>query len=488
MAKPAVPKKRRGKFVRTPVRRELGEILSKRGEEREKALLECEDLEAVVPMIPPEELFFTLREMDTDNIPLVLAHARTEQVQFLLDIELWQKDRVRPDRIARWIELLASCGETSLPRWLRGFEVADLALLLGQDVKVHLTEPDREPLQEIPGRAPFTLDGVHYISAPERLEPVVRAVLLSLREAEPGRYHRLVESLIRDVDSELEEHCYQERQKRLAERGFPEWEEAMQVYARLDVEDAGALPVRSGSPTGDSGDGPIVAPRYPVAFADAAPDLLARALRHIEDWDAREAVRAELAYLTNKVLVADGLELDRVDSFDLGLQKVASYTSIGLEVFCGYEEEKAAQVLRRSWMQSLFRVGWTRVRPPALLRRLASRSQGAPALSGFPAPGDPRRAPSPHSALVCGRRRVLDVQAVSDAVRSAAGRVRGREGRLPRPVSPQRRRAAARRPQGSPHPPRHREPQREYGLPHLSRKRLFGTGVSLRPDRADQPG
>jgi hypothetical protein len=109
-------------LVATPLQRELDRVLSARGAEREKALLGSRNLRALVGMIPPEELFFTLAEMDPGDVPLVLAHARTEQVTFMLDLELWRKDRLRHERVAPWLEQLAACGEPVLARWLGTLE------------------------------------------------------------------------------------------------------------------------------------------------------------------------------------------------------------------------------------------------------------------------------------------------------------------------------------------------------------------------------
>lgn len=360
MADSAVPPDTSPRLVATPVRQEIERLLSLPRTERESRLLESRHLGAVVAMLPPEELFFTLREMDPENVPTVLAHARPEQVEFLLDLELWRKDRVRRDRILPWLERLAACGDEPLLRWLRHLDVADLTLLLGKLVRVHLADEDRDPLQDLT-RRPFTLDGFYFVAATERAEPPIQKILTLLREADEVLYQRLMEAVHRDPDAELEEHCFLERQRRLAVRGFPEWEEAMEVYARLEPRDAAALPARPGSEGATGATEPHVAPRYSLAGGEAIPDLLGHCLGSLGG-EALEAFRAELAHLTNKVAVADGLDLDDPNSFEVTLRKVANYVSIGLEALAGTDDREAVRLLRRQWAQHLFRVGWTQVR------------------------------------------------------------------------------------------------------------------------------
>ncbi|MBI5015528.1 MAG: hypothetical protein HZB55_08545 [Deltaproteobacteria bacterium] len=346
------------------IARELDEVLSLRGEERVDRLLESGNLEALVARMPPEELYFTLKETNEENVPALLAGARSEQLQFLLDLELWRRDRLRTDRVAAWLRRTTECGDEALTRWIRHLDVTTWSLLLGSQVKVQVQDEETDPFQDTPGRAPLTVDGVYYVRTSEELETVVQALLLSLRSAEPARYHQLMESLHHEVDSEFEEQCHEDKERRLAGRGFPSWEEAYHVYARLTDEGLQAAPRRNAltSPDPVPGEEPMAAPHYPITAAGVAPDLLTRALRRRGDAAASDAFRGELACLTNKVLVADGLDVGQLASFQRALAKVAGYVSIGLETLCGLDDEAAAHALSEHWLEHLFRAGWTRVR------------------------------------------------------------------------------------------------------------------------------
>jgi hypothetical protein len=359
---PARPPAPAGPEPSAPLRRELDEILSVRGDAREERLLASPNLGALVAHMPPEELYFTLKELDPENVPEVLRHARSEQVEFVLDLELWKKDRLRPERVLPWLERLHSCGRDALGRWLRRLELGTWVLLLSRVAAVHLAEEDSDPLQDLPGRAPFTLEGRYYVATSAQAEPVVKEIFQTLRAADPDRYARVVEALLRDVDSELEEGEYEDRQRRLALRGFPEWEEALEVYARIDAAGPEQLPRKPGAPVRDSEIASEASPRYPVTLPASAPDFFLHALRRVSQGPALDGLWAELAYLTNKVAVADGHDLDHLDSFQGALRKATAYVSIGLEALCGADEGQAARVLEEHWLQHLFRAGWTPIR------------------------------------------------------------------------------------------------------------------------------
>lgn len=342
--------------------RELDDVLAVRGREREDLLLESDRLPALVAGLPPEELFFTLKEADPDNVPALLGAARPAQVQFLFDLELWHKDRLRTEKAAPWLRRLAECGPGPLARWAAGLDVATWVLLLGSLVKVKARDEESDPFQDESGRAPVTIDGVYYLWAPEGMETVVRDVLQALRESGAERYQQFVEALLQEIDSEFEEQMHEEKERRLGERGFPSWEEAYHIYARLTEDGLRAAPGRSGAPAGAAGGEREAPPHYPIAAKGVAPDLLARALGRVGGGALEQALRYELACLTNKVVVADGLDVEQLGSFHRALVKVAGYVSIGLEALGGPDEEAAASALRERWLEHLFRVGWTHVR------------------------------------------------------------------------------------------------------------------------------
>lgn len=349
-----------GELVSRPVATDIDHILSVRGADRAERLLSSPNLPKIVPRLPPEELFFTLKEMDEEGVPAVLAHAAAEQLQFVLDLELWHRDRLRPERVTTWLSQMVAAGPPAVRRWLTQVDPETWVLLFCAVARVRVADPETDPFQEDTGRAPFTLDGTYYVSAREEVEPALREILSTAREEDPRLYFRVVEAVPRDPDPELEERGFEAKQRRLAHRGFPSWEEAYEVYARLSPLSIESLPVREEGAAEEAEEGPV-APRYPVAAASPASGFFSRALGRVAP-ESLEALRGELAYLTNKVVVADGLDASDLDSYDRALRKVAGYVSVGLELFAGPDEVNGASLLQRHWVQHFFRAGWTRVR------------------------------------------------------------------------------------------------------------------------------
>ena len=90
----------------------------------------------LVRTLPESELYLTVREVGpTDALPLI-ALASAPQLQFLLDLESWRRDRFDADRSGAWIALMLEAGEPTIRRFLRGTDETQLALLFQRWARV----------------------------------------------------------------------------------------------------------------------------------------------------------------------------------------------------------------------------------------------------------------------------------------------------------------------------------------------------------------
>jgi hypothetical protein len=69
----------------------------------------------------------------------------------------------------------------------------------------------------------------------------------------------------------------------------------------------------------------------------------------------------ELAALGNKVLVADGMEIQTPGTLRNALEKTSGYLTIGLETLAGQDAQTAAVWISKAWLNSLFRLGYSQV-------------------------------------------------------------------------------------------------------------------------------
>jgi hypothetical protein len=74
-----------------------------------------------------------------------------------------------------------------------------------------------------------------------------------------------------------------------------------------------------------------------------------------------KAIRWELVYLANKVMVADKEDPTITENQSRVMQKVLGYLNVGLQLATGGDIEKGIRLLQKTWMQFLFQAGYGRL-------------------------------------------------------------------------------------------------------------------------------
>jgi hypothetical protein len=341
------------KALAAKVTRLLGLPAKKRVEE----ILADPQAAETVQAMAEEEVYFTFKEVgDHDGLPL-LELASPGQRQYVIDLEIWRRNEFNPERALDWVALLQERGPDAVKTWLQEMEPELICLLFKKWIRVHQWNRVEDPEEP----AYFTLDQVHYVEflEPQR-EKTVKGLLTTLAEADLAFYHQTLEHVAWHAAAELEEHLRHFRASRLAEKGFPDLEEALSVYVPMSLESfknmqaAGRLLLPA--PPEEAG----LAPEYALVRQPEGT-LFREAMGEVRDPRALERIKRELAALANRVLVADGLTPEDVETLQICLVKVGGYISIGLERLVSWDVMRAGEVLSETPVTSLFQVGFATV-------------------------------------------------------------------------------------------------------------------------------
>ena len=87
------------------------DILGLPPEKRLEAVLNSSNPAALVRSMPEEEVWLTIKKLGPHDALAILANTSVEQVQYILDIEFWKKDRFIPEQSLTWLSHLKDCGE-----------------------------------------------------------------------------------------------------------------------------------------------------------------------------------------------------------------------------------------------------------------------------------------------------------------------------------------------------------------------------------------
>ncbi|HSB05891.1 MAG TPA: DUF6178 family protein, partial [Thermodesulfobacteriota bacterium] len=340
-------------FNSLPVKNQLDLLLRARGKERLRILFLSRNPEQLVQQLPELDVFLTVKEVGEKDALSLISLTTPEQFQFLLDLDSWKKDGLNPEKILRWLEILLECGERKIAQFIQSADTELIALLLKKFL--HVTLMEGEPLEAEEKTTPFTLDQYYFVrfkgkGTREILEPFLK--IFSLIHAEG--YRKIMEVLISEMESELEETGYRFRSARLAEYGFPDFEEALEIYRFIHPD---SLSIKREGPS-------IVRPSenekprttFYLTFLSESP-FFSSVFGKIEDPLEQDRLKAEMAVLCNRAIVAEAIDLSNLEEIERITKRVFHYLNMGLEYLSREEEFRASEILQSLPLQKLFQCG-----------------------------------------------------------------------------------------------------------------------------------
>ena len=319
-------------------------------------ILNQKDPGAVVQALPSQDFYWVLKKVGEDDCLPLLELGSEAQWQYLLDLEIWKKDRLDMGRTASWVKRLMSAAPQRLARWFikEGQLFAYHHLFKNIEVVV-VSEEDHS--YNIP-KDYFSLDGVIHIRVKdpeyrEALEHLIRQIAHENFE----RGQALILGLAGVLPAELEEEMYRLRSIRLSEHGFLPYEEALSVYSPLepeafDGEEVPALP----APVNQE-DRPALVPFSPLSHIQST-NLLTETLGRIADPFFMDRLRMEFAGLCNEILSADQTLVEDLDTLIGTCRRAAGCVNLAIDRLCGRDLKRAETLLKHHPLVSLFRLGF----------------------------------------------------------------------------------------------------------------------------------
>ena len=364
------------------------------------ALLDSASPELAIRSLRGDELYDLLRAGDLNEHADLLAHARPEQVQVVLDLALWEGDRLSARRLEDWIYLIAGMPTDTVGRWIAGLDIELVGLMIRKGARVYDLEIDGPP-DEPEGTAWPTPDGLFVLdvrgysgqaseqeqdgteSAPETSQSAEAIIQLMdrLYRADLTLARRILVGVKAELDSDLEETAYRWRQGRLQDLGFEDPLAAREIFRELDPTSVHLGELRPGTRVRATGaDGDQLSGGLPPALAAELDGVspFASAVARVTNQAERTELNAALAALANRYLAAERVDpaddaavaahLGRLRaSLDLGVEYLARQAGV-------FDEDRAVDAVRTVAVARLFRVGVSltgklRALARALLRR-----------------------------------------------------------------------------------------------------------------------
>ena len=338
-----------------------GEILLREfdhlgGREILERILGDPDPRKVVEALPAGDFFWIVKKIGGDDCLPVLELATPDQWQYLLDLEIWDRDEINPAEALAWLRRLFEANRPRTVEWLLDEGSALLYRVFQTGLEVLVREEDNKEF-EIP-EGFFTHDGVLYLQARDaEAEPFLRELTGAIAAASLAAYQTLMSSLAGTVPSEMEEGMYRMRTVRLAESGFLPFGEAVAIYSPLSPDQLkrGGRPDAVDVPA--AGEPEALIPFLPL-HEGGQTGSLREAIARISDPPVLDRLRLEYAGLANRIAAVEGLARMELDGLVGMARRAAGYLTIALEELAGKDRDGARELLEKNPLEAIFRVGF----------------------------------------------------------------------------------------------------------------------------------
>jgi hypothetical protein len=191
---------------------------------------------SVVPRIPVEEFYYLVRGVGLEDTLDVLRLASAEQLQGCLDLDLWDRDRLSTPRVLAWLEVLAELSPPVLARTIQTLDIELVALVLGKHARVYDSTVGEAPDEESTYVVHRTSDAafvVEFRTSNATDARILERFIMRLYDGDPDLARALLTEAKWGTTAELEEASYRWRTARLADIGFPSYEDALVVYREV---------------------------------------------------------------------------------------------------------------------------------------------------------------------------------------------------------------------------------------------------------------
>jgi hypothetical protein len=342
-----------------PLAQQIDHILQASGKERVRLLCESPHIATIVPLLPPGELWLTVGEVGKNDALLVMENATSEQWQTLFDLAAWTKDELDFKKAIEWLHTMVDVDASKASAWFRDLDHDFSTLLVQHMVSVaKKTDKEEDPVEKYDwpqAFPPWTLDGHYYLQGKsEDLDQLARALFRQVADDDIGFYHHLCDVVMDVLPTEQTETAFETRERRLAEEGFPPYEEAIAIYQPLSPQAIKSLPKRESHQL--TGSEKHVTPRYPLVICDNSKLFISQVMAGVTDGKFLQDFAIEVAGLTNKVMIADNRPMEPQELRE-SATKVVAMINLGLEAVSGHDVEKAHAILQSYWARDLFKVG-----------------------------------------------------------------------------------------------------------------------------------
>src|SRR5215471_2267291 len=338
----------------------IGSALRVENKEQLDEFLARPDAAHVVRNASFEEVFFTIKHVGLADSLDLLPLLSGKHIRGFIDLDCWRKDTFVRKPFMEWVAAFIQAGAEETMKAISGIDDTVTALFLKDLIHVYEIDRDDPPVGT---QLIFTPDNRFGVEPLEQGEPTTIGMLIldALFKYNPPLGTQILTKVRYTTRIELEETAYENRNRRLEMHGFVDYYNAMSIYATPPPAETKVEADREEQTEeipGEENPGIL-----PAVFADSllGGAFLMKAFQQITDPAESDRFAQELTALGNRILSANLVNLGELEGIRPALEEMRDFLTIGLEHLTGGHPESAPQALRKTYIQTIFKIGFDQV-------------------------------------------------------------------------------------------------------------------------------
>lgn len=346
-------------------------ILTSESEKALDLILDAPAPATLIQSFPDQDLYYLMHKIGPDDFIPILALARSQQWEYILDVEAWENDRLELDGMTNTFDLLFQADSERLLRWIITEKPDFFEFYLFKNMDIYIREHDDIPPSDFDDY--ITLDDKFYfrfplkpqktdqdMPDPKESKPfweLIEKMLKTLAQMDLSVFHGLLLETHGVLPAETEEEQFRLKNIRLAEKGFLPTHEAIGIYQPTRRSSLRKRPGKEGMEKQSFDPDIPMPPQFFTEFIEG-DDLFMAAVKHCNP-ELTLSLESEVAALINKIISADKIKLRSKEDLEKAARKACAYLSLGLEVLLADEPrpELAKNMIEEYFLEDIFRTG-----------------------------------------------------------------------------------------------------------------------------------
>ncbi|MBF0204621.1 MAG: hypothetical protein HQK67_09980, partial [Desulfamplus sp.] len=343
------------------------EILALSSEKALDLILDTPFTANLIQSFPEQDLYFLMHHIGEEDFLPVLSLASSDQWEYILDMEVWQNDRLDMAQMTRNLALLYKADPQRFLRWTIKEKTGFIEYYLFKNMEIRILEHDEDPSDF--GDDFVTIDSVFYFRFPQipeteetlnygETETLITDMLNTLADMDMSVFQGVLLETGSVIPAEVEEEEFRLKNVRLAEKGFLPSHEAVAVYQPLKIKDLKKRPSMFFKKTFLGSELPLPPIYQSLMLQKNAithksstdnssthkssihnssimnqKNIFARALELLDkDENIALTLQSEFAFLVNSLVSADKETVRSREAIEKIVEKACSYLSLGIEM------------------------------------------------------------------------------------------------------------------------------------------------------------